>query len=82
MDTKSLPPTPIAMTGRAALYAVAEPADGDSLFFVAKGDGSHYFSATNKEHECAVIEYQLKNKASKSYRNRCRRYPSCAACRR
>ncbi len=79
---KGLPPTPIAMPGRAALYAVAEPADGNTLFFVAKGDGSHYFSATNREHECAVIEYQLKNKASKSYRNRCRRYPSCAACRR
>ena len=79
---KGLPPTPIAMPGRAALYAVAEPADGETLFFVSKGDGSHYFSATNREHECAVIEYQLKDKAPKTYRRRCRRYPSCPACRR
>jgi UPF0755 protein len=79
---KGLPPTPIAMPGRAALYAVADPAEGDSLFFVAKGDGSHYFSATNREHECAVIEYLLKDKAPRAYKNRCRRYPSCPACRR
>jgi UPF0755 protein len=79
---KGLPPTPIAMPGRAALYAAVNPADGDALFFVAKakGDGSHYFSATYREHACAVIEYQLKGK-SKRYQSECRKYPRCAACR-
>lgn len=78
---KGLPPTPIAMPGRAALYATVNPAEGDALFFVAKGNGSHYFSATYREHECAVIEYQLKNKAPRRYQSRCKKYPNCVACR-
>ncbi len=78
---KGLPPTPIAMPGRAALYAAVNPAEGDALFFVAKGNqGHHYFSATYKEHACAVIEYQLKGKSSR-YQSQCKKYPSCAACR-
>jgi UPF0755 protein len=77
---KGLPPTPIAMPGRASLYAAVNPAEGQELFFVAKGDGSHYFSDTYKEHECAVIEYQLKDKAPRKYRRQCRKYPRCAAC--
>lgn len=55
-----LPPTPIAMPGKAALEAVAQPADGDALFFVARGNGAHYFSATYAEHLAAVRKYQLK----------------------
>jgi len=55
----ALPPTPIALPGRAAIHAVLHPADGDALFFVARGDGSHYFSATLDEHNCAVRHYQL-----------------------
>jgi UPF0755 protein len=78
---KGLPPTPIAMPGRTALYATLHPAKGNALFFVAKGGGSHHFSATNKEHECAVIEYLLKNKAPRRYRAQCRKYPRCTACR-
>lgn len=65
---KGLPPTPIALPGRDALLAAVKPADGDSLYFVAKGDGSHYFSSTLSEHECAVLEYQLKNKAPERYK--------------
>jgi UPF0755 protein len=54
-----LPPTPIAMPGRAAINAVLNPAEGDELYFVATGlgDGSHKFSATKDEHDAAVAEY-------------------------
>jgi UPF0755 protein len=55
-----LPPTPIAMPGRDALHAVLHPTDSDSLYFVARGDGSHHFSATLREHNQAVRRYQLK----------------------
>lgn len=54
-----LPPTPIAMPGRAALMATANPADGDALYFVSRGDGSHVFSATLAEHNRAVACHQL-----------------------
>ena len=54
-----LPPTPIAMPGRAAINAALHPEDGDELFFVATGlgDGSHAFSTTKEEHDAAVAEY-------------------------
>jgi UPF0755 protein len=55
-----LPPTPIAAPGRAALRAVAQPADGEALYFVARGDGSHQFSATLGEHNAAVARWQLR----------------------
>ncbi|WP_286238590.1 endolytic transglycosylase MltG [Neptuniibacter halophilus] len=63
----ALPPTPIAMVGREAIEAALHPADGKALFFVAKGDGSHYFSATLKEHNAAVRRYQLSRR--KDYRS-------------
>lgn len=56
---QGLPPTPIALPGRAAIHAVLHPEEGDSLYFVAKGDGSHHFSATLREHNWAVRRYQL-----------------------
>lgn len=59
-----LTPTPIAMPGAAAIRAALHPADGDELYFVAKGDGSHHFAATLKEHNRAVARYQLRRSSS------------------
>lgn len=55
-----LPPTPIALPGRAALHATLHPEPGDALFFVARGDGTHAFSASLAEHNEAVRRFQLK----------------------
>jgi UPF0755 protein len=65
---KGLPPTPIAMAARAAINASLNPDDGKNLYFVAKGDGSHYFSATLAEHSRAVRKYQIFRR-SKDYRS-------------
>lgn len=53
-----LPPTPIAMPGRDAIHAALHPEAGNSLYFVAKGNGRHAFSATLSEHEKYVDRYQ------------------------
>lgn len=52
-----LPPTPIAMPGRAALLAAVQPAQTDAFYFVSRGDGSSQFSATLDEHNRAVNKY-------------------------
>ncbi|MEX2367612.1 MAG: endolytic transglycosylase MltG, partial [Pseudohongiellaceae bacterium] len=54
-----LPPTPIALAGREAIAASLHPEQGDTLYFVARGDGSHQFSATLEEHNAAVQRYQI-----------------------
>ena len=53
-----LPPTPIALPGKASLLAAVQPAQGSFLYFVAKGDGSSHFSASLDEHNRAVNKYQ------------------------
>jgi len=62
-----LPPTPIALAGREAIHAALHPRAGTSLYFVAKGDGSHIFSETLAQHNRAVRDYQLRRK--KDYRS-------------
>ncbi len=57
---RGLPPGPIASPGQFALHAAANPADTRDLYFVARGDGTHEFTATLKEHNRAVRRYQLK----------------------
>jgi len=56
---KGLPPTPIALPGAASLQAAVDPAPGDAMFFVSRGDGTHQFSRTLDEHNRAVRRYQL-----------------------
>jgi UPF0755 protein len=53
-----LPPTPIAMPGKAALLAAVQPAQSKALYFVARGDGSSQFSETLDEHNRAVNKFQ------------------------
>ena len=53
-----LPPTPIAMPGKAALLAAVQPAQSKSLYFVSRGDGSSQFSTSLDEHNRAVNRYQ------------------------
>ncbi len=59
---KGLPPTPIAMPGADSIYAALHPKKGNSLYFVARGDGNHVFSSTLKDHNRAVALFQKKKK--------------------
>ena len=57
---RGLPPTPIASPSAASLRAATRPGDSDALYFVARGDGSHEFSTTYRQHLRAVRKFQLK----------------------
>ncbi|PKN13027.1 MAG: endolytic transglycosylase MltG [Deltaproteobacteria bacterium HGW-Deltaproteobacteria-4] len=61
---EGLPPGPIASPGADALRATAYPAQTNYLYFVARGDGSHVFSADLKSHNDAVRSYRLRQRAS------------------
>jgi UPF0755 protein len=54
-----LPPTPIAMPGKASLMATVQPAKTKALYFVARGDGTSEFSGSLQEHNRAVGKFQL-----------------------
>ncbi len=59
-----LPPTPIAMPSREAIFAAVDPKEGKTLYFVAVGDGSgeHVFSETLDEHNRAVREFRKRQR--------------------
>jgi UPF0755 protein len=63
-----LPPTPIALVGRAALQAATRPLATDDLYFVATGlgDGRHVFSKTYAEHGRAVAQMLARQRAGAS----------------
>ena len=54
-----LPPGPIGLVSKGSIEAAINPQEGTSLYFVSKGDGTHHFSDTLKEHNQAVRKYQL-----------------------
>jgi UPF0755 protein len=60
-----LPPTPIALPGRASVLAALHPDESGALYFVAngEGDGSHHFSRTLEEHNAAVQRYLARLRA-------------------
>lgn len=58
-----LPPTPIALPGRASIVSALHPTEAKHLYFVAKGDGTTKFSETLTEHNQAVRKYQLQRRA-------------------
>ncbi len=62
-----LPPTPIALAGKAAINAALHPAAGSELYFVATGlgDGSHKFSDTKEQHDAAVQEYLRRQRTAR-----------------
>ena len=56
-----LPPTPIALAGIDSINASLNPLPSDYLYFVSRGNGTHYFSSTLQEHNDAVSRFQLES---------------------
>lgn len=68
-----LPPTPIDLPSLASIQAALHPHEGDYLYFVAKGDGTHQFSSNLREHNNAVKNFirkkQLNNDTKESLKS-------------
>ena len=62
---EGLPPGPISNPGRAALEAVANPARGKDLYFVADGTGGHAFAETLDQHQKNVAHWRQIEKDAK-----------------
>ncbi|MBF0444720.1 MAG: endolytic transglycosylase MltG [Magnetococcales bacterium] len=62
---RGLPPTPISNPGQEAIHAAVHPQASSYLYFVARGDGSHVFSRTFREHNSNVDCYQRKKACKK-----------------
>mgnify|MGYP000609609667 CR=1 FL=1 len=65
---KGLPPTPIALPGQRSIYAALHPDESNSLYFVAKGDGTHMFADTLEQHNKNVDQFQRKRRI-KNYKS-------------
>jgi UPF0755 protein len=63
-----LPPGPICSPGLESLKAAISPEAHDFIYFVARGDGTHEFSATLDEHNRAVNRFQ-RRRDPESYRS-------------
>ncbi len=57
-EIDGLPPTPIAIVGRASIEAVLHPENSEDLYFVADGSGGHAFSKTLNEHNRNVAKWR------------------------
>jgi UPF0755 protein len=55
---RGLPPGPIANPGLDSLEAALHPAPVNYLYFVSKGDGSHFFSSSLEMHNNAINLYR------------------------
>jgi len=76
---KGLPPGPIANPGRGAILATLYPENVDYLFFVAQGDGSHYFSKDYNEHGKAIGRYKANKKKARQEAKKKKREPGSGA---
>jgi len=59
---RGLPPGPIGNPGKASLLAALRPPETEYLYFVARGDGTHEFSRTHREHEAAKRAIRLEQR--------------------
>jgi UPF0755 protein len=66
---RGLPPGPIGSPGKASIHAALNPDDTEYLYFVARGDGTHEFSHTNKEHEAAKRTIKRKERQARRQAN-------------
>ncbi len=67
---RGLPPGPIGNPGQSSILATLYPSDTEYLYFVARGDGTHIFSRSNKEHERAKKKIKRQERLARKTRNR------------